>query len=155
MRSTSIVAEAIVAFLVVACGQPGAPAQPSGTAPASAGATAAATETATPQPPAPTPLNPAPAEMLGKWTAEFAQDDIAEITITPTGIKIVGFGGSDVRLEVTGDELALSHSQLCDGVGRYRWSIEGDKLRFDSIQPDPCDFRGKRFDGITYTRVPG
>ena len=84
---------------------------------------------------------------------EFAEDDVATIRISPTGIRITRFATATVRLEVIGDELVLSHSQLCTGEGRYRWSIEGDKLRFDSITPDECDGRSKTFDGVTYTWV--
>jgi hypothetical protein len=105
--------------------------------------------------PAPTLLNPAPPELLGKWTVEFAEGDVGTITISPTGIRIKRFASADVRLEVFGDELVLSHSQLCTGEGRYRWAIEGDQLRFDSIEPDVCDGRSKSFNGVTYTRVPG
>ena len=144
----------VAALALGACAQAGAP--------ATAGPSVAATvglptpgPTATAVGPAPTLLNPAPAEMLGKWTVEFAEGDVATITISPTGIRIKRFASADVRLEVFGDELVLSHSQLCTGEGRYRWAIEGDKLRFDSVEPDACDGRSKSFNGVTYTRVPG
>jgi hypothetical protein len=139
-----------LALAVAACAQAGATQAPAATpAPASI----AATTRPTAPPPAPTPLNPAPAEMLGKWTAQFSEGDVARITITATRITIVRLGSADIRLEVFGDELVLSHSQLCVGEGRYRWSIQGDELRFDSVEPDACDGRSKSFDGVTYTRV--
>lgn len=93
--------------------------------------------------------------MLGKWTVEFDEGDVATITVKETGIRIKRFATADVRLEVIGDVAILSHSQLCTGEGRYRWSIEGDQLRFDSIEPDVCDGRSKSFNGVTFTRVPG
>ncbi len=143
-----------LSLAVAACAAPG-PAVPSASSPgspSSAAPTVVKTPPVTLMPPAPTPLNPAPAKMLGKWSTEFAEDDIATLTITATRIKIVRFGSADLRLEVFGDELVLSHSQLCAGEGRYAWSIDGDTLRFDSVTPDPCDGRAKSFDGVTYTR---
>ena len=104
-------------------------------------------------PPAPTLLNPAPDQMLGKWRAKLADDDIITLNIGPTGIRITRFFTSAIRLEVFGDEAVLSHSNLCEGAGRYRWAIDGETLRFDSVSPDPCDGRQKSFDGVTFTRV--
>lgn len=146
----------VAALALGGCGQAGAPATASPAISAASPSGAAAVATATPAPtPAPTLLNPAPAEMLGKWTVEFAEGDVATITVKETGIRIKRFATADVRLEVVGDEAILSHSQLCTGEGRYRWSIEGDQLRFDSIEPDVCDGRAKTFNGVTFTRVPG
>jgi hypothetical protein len=144
----------LYAVSLAACGLAAAPAAtPSSLATASppaAEATPRAQST-----PAPTLLNPAPPEMLGKWSVEFADGDLATITIKETGIRIKRFATADVRLEVFGDEAILSHSQLCTGEGRYRWSIEGEELTFESIEPDVCDGRAKTFDGVTFTRVPG
>ncbi|HET9852772.1 MAG TPA: hypothetical protein VFP56_09730 [Candidatus Limnocylindrales bacterium] len=144
---------AVTALSLAACAQAGAPATTAPSMPAAASALAAPTASPLPTP-VPTLLNPAPPEMLGKWMTEFAEGDIGTITISPTGIRIKRFASADVRLEVFGDELVLSHSQLCTGEGRYRWSIEGDELRFDSIEPDACDGRAKTFNGVTFTRVP-
>lgn len=154
LRWLGILPVACLGLAVAACAQGGATLPPPTLLPPSAAPTAAATEAPTVQPVA-TPANAAPAEMLGKWTSEFATDDIATLVITATGISISRLGSANVRLEVFGDELVLSHSQLCAGEGRYSWSIEGDNLRFDSIGTDPCDGRSKSFDGVTYTRVSG
>lgn len=149
-----ILRSASLSLAVVACAQAGATQPPAGTPTVpSTAATAAATASPTAPPPAPTPLNPAPAEMLGEWTTEFAEGDVATLTITATGIRITRFASTNVRLQVFGDELVPSHSQLCTGEGRYSWSIEGDTLRFDSIEPDVCDGRAKTFDGVEYTHV--
>ncbi len=141
-----------LALLAAGCAQGGGPGPT--TAPTVAGPAATIAAAPTASPPAPTLLNPAPEEMLGKWTTTFAEDDVATNRIQPTGIRITRFATATVRLEVFGDELVLSHSQLCTGEGRYSWSIEGDTLRFDSITPDECDGRSKTFDGVEYTRVP-
>lgn len=153
---SSVAAAAVVLSLALAgCAQAGATQPPTTTHPTSVEPTAAAPSAApTTEPPAPTPLNPAPAEMIGKWTSEFAEGDVATLDISSTAIRIHRFGTATVRLEVFGDELVLSRSQLCVGEGRYRWSIVGDELRFDSVSPDACPDRAKTFDGATYTREP-
>ena len=149
-------AAAVLSLAMAACAQAGPTQSPTATAlPASVAPTAAATVAATPEPPPPTPLNPAPAEMIGKWTYEFAEGDVATLDISATAIRIHRFAIATVRLEVFGDELVLSRSQLCTGEGRYRWSIVGDELRFDSVSPDECPDRQKTFDEATYTRVGG
>lgn len=144
---------AILGLAMAACGQVAATLPPAATTIPGATATAAPTTAPTPEPPPPTPLNPAPAQMLGEWTYEFAEGDVATIVIEATRVSIERLGSSRMRLGVIGDELVLSNSNLCAGEGRYRWSIEGDTLRFDVIGVDPCDGRQKSFDGVAYTRV--
>jgi hypothetical protein len=155
-RPRMAAAGAVLSLALAACAQAGATQTPTTSAlPTSVVPTTAAPSAApTPEPPAPTPLNPAPAEMIGKWTSEFAEGDVATLDISATAIRIHRFGTATVRLEVFGDELVLSRSQLCVGEGRYGWSIVGDELRFDSVSPDACPDRAKTFDGATYTRVP-
>jgi hypothetical protein len=147
----AVLGAAILGIAVAACAHAGGTQQPVATAlPPSVAPTAAPTA----QPPAPTPLNPAPAEMIGRWTSEMANGDLATVDITATKLAISGVDfPTSMRLEVVGQELVLSHSTLCAGDGRYRWSIEGDTLRFESIGPDPCERRQKSFDGVTYTRL--
>lgn len=148
-------AAVMLGLTVVACAPAGVTQSPASTTlPPGVAATQAATVAPTVEPPAPTPLNPAPAEMIGTWTSEFAEGDVATLDITATAIRISRFATATVRLEVFGDELVLSRSQLCVGEGRYRWSIVGDELRFDSVSPDACPDRAKTFDGATYTREP-
>jgi hypothetical protein len=83
-------------------------------------------------------LNPAPAEMIGRWTS-----DVATVDITATKLAISGVDfPTSMRLEVFDQELVLTRSTLCAGEGRYRWSVEGETLRLEPIGPDP------------YTRAP-
>jgi hypothetical protein len=108
--------------------------------------------------PRPTAQFPAPAGLQGTWQAIVDEgDDRLTLKITETGYTItrvvaaspagITLSGSG-RVEVDGDEIVFS-SSLCDGDGRYRWSIEGDLLRFTPIAPDPCP---RPLDGIDYTR---
>ena len=155
-RRVPALAAAVVALAMAGCGQAGASQSPAQTPlPPTVAVTAAPTVATTPEPPAPTPLNPAPAEMLGRWTYEFAEGDVATVDIEATRVSIERLGISRMRLGVIGDELVLSNSNLCAGEGRYAWSLEGDTLRFNVIGTDPCDGRQKSFDGVAYTRVQG
>lgn len=153
VRRMPILPAAVLGIALAACAQAGGTQQPVATAlPPSVAPTAAPTA----EPSAPNPLNPAPAEMISRWTTELANGDVATMDITATKLAISGVDfPTSMRLEVFGQELVLSHSSLCAGDGRYRWSIEGDTLRFESIGPDPCQIRQKSFDGVTYTRAPG
>jgi hypothetical protein len=146
-RLAVIGAAAVLSIAVAACAQAAGTQQPVATTlPPSVAPTAAPTA----EPIAPTPLNPAPAEMISRWTSDVATLDI---TATKLAISAVDFPSS-MRLEVFGPELVLSRSTLCAGDGRYRWSIEGDALRFESIGSDACERRQTTLDGVTYTRVP-
>jgi hypothetical protein len=140
-------AAAVLGIAVAGCAQAGGTQQPVATAlPPSVAPTAAPTA----EPPAPTLLNAAPAEMISRWTS-----DVAKVDITATKLAISGVDfPTSMRLEVFGQELVLSHGTLCAGDGRYRWTIEGDTLRFEPIGPDNCERRQKSFDGVTYTRLP-
>jgi hypothetical protein len=61
-------------------------------------------------------------------------------------------------LVVNEDEVAFFNAQICglalpDGVGRYRWNVEGSRLHFTPIDEDPCGGRAAIFDDATYERV--
>ncbi len=91
---------------------------------------------------------PLPAEIMGKWES----GEIA-LEIKQGSYSTVHMALARGRLEVDGDGLAFSNSTLCAGIGRYRWSVEGNELTFESIEPDECPGRAAGLDGITYTRV--
>lgn len=91
---------------------------------------------------------PLPAEIIGKW-----QSGEIELEIKQGSYSTVHMALARGRLEVDGDGLAFSNSTLCAGTGRYRWSVEGSELTFESIEPDECPGRAAGLDGITYTRV--
>jgi len=47
------------------------------------------------------------------------------------------------------------NEDLCDlafpeGVGRYRWIVNGELLHLDPIERDPCATRGGVLDDATY-----
>lgn len=127
-----------------------APPPPATVAPAP---TSAAPTTAPTKAPASTPALPAPAALQGRWRAEIAPSvAILDFTATRYTINWGILGGGSGFLEVKGDEITFSGDNQCPGSGTYRWSIEGDKLHFESLEPDPCPFRNDYTRNKTYTR---
>ena len=50
-----------------------------------------------------------------------------------------------------GDELVFSNSNLCDGVGRYRWTLDGETLTLERLE-EACSGRAPVLEGATYAR---
>jgi hypothetical protein len=44
------------------------------------------------------------------------------------------------------------HSNLCDGIGTYQWSVEGDMLTLTLTGADPCSGRTDVLAGQTFVR---
>ena len=61
-----------------------------------------------------------------------------------------GASGSG-SLAAEGDELVFSGSNLCDGVGRYRWTLDGERLDLEVVE-EACSGRGEVLEGATYSR---
>jgi hypothetical protein len=61
-------------------------------------------------------------------------------------------------LAVNGTEIAFFNAAICgltlpEGVGRYRWTVEGETLHFELIGEEPCGGRADILDGATYKRI--
>lgn len=61
-------------------------------------------------------------------------------------------------LAVDGNEVAFYNAAICgltlpDGVGRYRWRVEGETLTFRLIGEEPCGGRGDILEDSTYKRI--
>jgi hypothetical protein len=61
-------------------------------------------------------------------------------------------------LVVNGEKVAFFNAQICglalpDGVGRYRWTVKGSRLRFTPVDDDPCGGRAAILADETYERV--
>lgn len=102
--------------------------------------------------PEPTPAS-VPAALLGTWQADFGAGDVAILRIKDRAYSIVREGSATGRLEPDNGALLFSHSDLCTGVGRYAWTLEGDALHLESIGTDECPGREKSLDGVTYVPV--
>lgn len=97
---------------------------------------------------------PLPSELIGKWLSEQSTADIPiDLEIKQGSYSISHLELARGRLEVDGDALVFSHGSLCAGNGRYSWSVDGNELTFQSIEPDECPGRAAGLDGVTYTRT--
>jgi hypothetical protein len=97
---------------------------------------------------------PLPAEIIGKWESELSTEDLPiDLEIKQGSYSLFHLSMARGRLGVDGDGLVFSNSTLCTGTGRYRWSVEGNELTFESIEPDECQGRAAGLDGITFTRL--
>jgi len=63
-----------------------------------------------------------------------------------------GTNSGSGRLKATNSEAEFSGSNLCNGVGRYRWSIDGGALSLVALEKDACPGRSEVFDGKTYRK---
>lgn len=149
MRSRISTSILLLSAMVAACASTAVPtATPTGS-PVIATPALTIAPTGTPEP---TPVS-VPAELLGTWQADFGGGDLAILRIKDRAYAIVREGSATGRLEPDNGALLFSHSDLCIGVGRYAWTLEGDALQLDSIRTDECPGREKSLDGVTYVRV--
>jgi hypothetical protein len=103
----------------------------------------------------PSSVDSAPAELVGSWRTTLDSGDELTLTLRDKAYRITrGPNSGRGQIAVQGDEITFSGSNLCDGTGTYRWSIDGDRLAFTAVGPaDPCG--GTRvLDGQDYLRVP-
>jgi hypothetical protein len=70
------------------------------------------------------------------------------LTIGESSYRASRFGeaGGSGEIVVRGDEIDFFNSAHCtlylpEGVGRYRWTIKGNKLQLHVIEKDPCGGR--------------
>ena len=58
------------------------------------------------------------------------------------------------EIAVDGDVITFSNSNLCDGIGTYQWSLEGDMLTLTLTGADPCSGRTDVLAAQTFVRSP-
>ncbi len=61
-------------------------------------------------------------------------------------------------LVVNGDEILFFNAAICgltlpEGIGRYRWSVDGDTLRFELVGKEPCGGRSDILASSVYRRI--
>ena len=96
----------------------------------------------------------APPELEGAWRSDLGGGDRVTLTLRGTTYLISrgGNAGSGVT-SVAGDTIVFSGSNLCEGMGTYRWSLDSEALTFTATgAADPCGGRMQVLDGVTYTR---
>lgn len=101
---------------------------------------------------------PAPPELQGTWKLVSDSPERGLLFVISEQHYRVPTRLAHGDLAVEGDEIAFFNAAICgltlpDGVGRYRWKVEGRKLDFQLIGKEPCGGRGDILDDSTYTKV--
>jgi hypothetical protein len=123
-----------------------------GASPTSGGNGEIVAATATAQAPAPT-ADAATAPLFGTWRTTIAERDIVTLILRPGRYSISRGGPAGAgRMSATATEIELTGSNLCDGTGRYTWSVTNGELTFTSIGADECSGRSEVLDGKTYRK---
>jgi hypothetical protein len=122
-------------------GSPSPPEEAAGTGPES-------TTTAAPE-------HPLPVDLQGTWFLSTATaTDPVRIYLRETSYAAPQ--GRSGKVEAEGDVLtftAICGGTAFEGVGRYRWTLEGDTLHLDMIGNDECSGRQSILDDATYERT--
>ena len=93
------------------------------------------------------------AALFGQWQTTISAGDSVTLALRE-GTYAIGRGAATGRgrMKVTAGGAEFSGSDLCDGIGNYRWSLQGDTLSFTSVGEDECSGRSEVLDGITYKK---
>jgi hypothetical protein len=147
-----IASRAALALILAGCAAPtGRNAAPS-IDPSRATPTPAPTPTDTPIPtPEPSlPADAAPIELRGTWANREDTTNL-RLLIQPVAYRITRSGNSGSgALSVTEDVIRFSESNLCPGIGEYRWTLSDGVLTLDPIAPDECPGRADGIEGISF-----
>lgn len=104
--------------------------------------------------PAPSPVaNPVPPALSGIWHTRFQGSD-QKLSLSG-GVYKIYVTEADMAVgtaAVKGSKLTLAGSDTCQGIGIYRWTIQGSNLTFKAVNHDPCP-RGGILAGHTWTQV--
>jgi hypothetical protein len=142
-----------LAALVAGCGTTGTgseePEESAAAAPSPTEAPPTATEapTATPEP-MPSESSEPP-QLLGTWRTTLAGQTVT-LRLSPDEYSIHrGSSAGTGSIAVDGDRIDFFDSSLCEGTGEYRWSIDGDSLRF-TLVTEPCPGRAEALLNVVY-----
>jgi hypothetical protein len=101
---------------------------------------------------------PAPNELQGTWKLASKGPNKGLLFVISEQHYRVPTRLAHGDLAVGGDEIAFFNAAICgltlpDGVGRYRWTVKGDALRFEPVGKEPCGGRADILANATYKRV--
>ena len=80
-------------------------------------------------------------------------NDKPVLTITDFKYTIERLGMGTGGIEVHGDQISFSGSNLCPGTGTYTWSITDGVLMLQFVEADPCANRSDAIRGRPFTRL--
>lgn len=107
-------------------------------------------ETPIPTPVPSLPADAAPSELWGTWANREDTTNL-RLLIQPVAYRITRSGNSGSgALSVNEDVIRFSDSNLCPGIGEYRWTLSETILTFDPIAPDECPGRADGIEGISF-----
>jgi hypothetical protein len=136
----------LVATILAACG-------------GSSSATGTGTAAAPTRPQSSVPAGgPAPPELQGTWKLVSDGPDKGLLFVISDQHYRVPTRLAHGDLAVDGDEIAFFNAAICgltlpDGVGRYRWRVEEEKLHFQVIGKEPCGGRKDILADSTYRKI--
>ena len=116
-------------------------------------AASTATQSPVPIPASPTPgLDPVPLELRAAWTTRLG-DETMTLTLFERSYAVRrGPNRTTGGLGTRDGEIRFLASTACNGTGTYRWSLQGNSLRFSPVSPDECPGRFEIMDNTTYQR---
>jgi hypothetical protein len=101
------------------------------------------------------PEHPLPVELQGTWflSTATATNPVRLYLRESSFAMPIGRSGT---VEAEGDVLtftAVCGGTAFEGVGRYRWTLEGDTVHLDMVGNDECSGRQSMLDDATYERT--
>jgi hypothetical protein len=100
---------------------------------------------------------PAPPELQGTWKLSGSPEKGLLFVISERHYRVpTHLAHGDLAVE--GDKIAFFNAAICgltlpEGVGRYRWAVKRNSLRFEPLGEEPCGGRGDILANATYERI--
>jgi hypothetical protein len=99
----------------------------------------------------------APSALQGTWMTILKDGTNQRVTLALNERSYRITRGADAAagaIVVRGDQIEFSGSNVCNGAGVYRWSLNGNSVQFvgTPVASDPCAGRAEVLDGYTYTK---
>jgi hypothetical protein len=94
-------------------------------------------------------------ELQASWRTTLDTGEAVTLLLRADSYRITrGPASGTGKIAVDGDVITFSNSILCDGIGTYQWSLEGDMLTLTLTGGDPCSGRTEVLAGQTFVRSP-
>ena len=95
-----------------------------------------------------------PTELHAGWQTTLDNGESVTLRLRADSYQITrGADSGSGRVDVEGDIMTFSNSNLCDGIGTYRWLLQNDILTLTSTGADPCSGRSEALAAQTFVRA--